>query len=102
MFTKHFNQTVLSIDFAGFRKQDEEFFERFCHLWFKMANNSGITAKESEHHLISTLKSNSVGLDEQSETISEKWLSLLKTDSLWEALLCQSPFKLSIQKVQSA
>ena len=55
MFTKHFNQTVLSIDFAGFRKQDEEFFERFCHLWFKMSNNACITIKESEHHLISTL-----------------------------------------------
>ena len=99
MFTKHLNRTIISFGFSGFRDQDEKFFYRYCDLWFKMANSAGADSQEAEQHLLSILIGNSVALGEQSETISNKWIALLKTDPTWESLLLQNPFKVSIQKV---
>ena len=96
MFTKHLGRTVISIDFSGFQDQDVKLFFRYCELWFQMSNKS---ATDPENHLLSILEDNSVALHEQSETISAKWISLLKIDPIWETLLIESPFKLSIQKV---
>ena len=65
-----------------------------------MANSSSASEHSPEDFLLSQLGSNSVALGEYSETISDKWISLLKQNPIWEALLSQSPFKLSVQKVK--
>ena len=99
MFTNRIDKTVVSIDFAGFRQQDTNFFNRYLELWFAMANGPLAVGHAPQEHLLSTLDYNHIALDEYSETISDKWISVLGKNAIWKALLTQSPFKFSIQKV---
>lgn len=99
MFTDRIDNTVVSIDFSGFRQQDTNLFNRYCELWFKMANSPLAVGHAPQEHLLSTLEHNHVALDEYSETISDKWMTVLGQNAIWKALLTQSPFKFSIQKV---
>ena len=99
MYTDTLKKAVISVDFSGFRSQDDELFERFLKLWFKMANGPLAVRHAPYDHLMKVLNDNTMSLGEQSDTISDKWISLLATNQIWKAFIYQSPFKLSIQKV---
>ena len=84
-FTNRIDNTVVSIDFSGFRQQDTNLFNRYCDLWFKMANGPLAVGHAPQEHLLSTLECNHVALDEYSETISDKWMTVLGQNAIWKA-----------------
>ena len=101
MFTDRIDKTVVSIDFSGFCQKDTDFFERYVKLWFQMANGPLAVGHAPNEHLLKTLNSNHVALNEYSDTISDKWITLLNENAIWKSLFTQSPLKFSIQTVKS-
>ena len=98
-----YNETVgdsiISIKFSPFNQEDSKLFRRYLDLWYKMADRNAKGGFAPEEFILSVVKDNSLALDESSDSISSKWIAELSNNKIWSALINDSPFKLSIEKV---
>ena len=98
-YNEALGDTIISINFSPFNQDDSKLFRRYCDLWFKMAGRQLKSGLAPEDFLLNVVKDNCLALDENSDTISSKWIAELSANSIWSSLFHDSPFKLSIDKV---
>ena len=91
--------TIVSIKFSPFNHDDSKLFRKYCDLWFKMACRQLKGGLAPEEFLLTVVKDNCLALDENSDSISSKWIAELSVNNIWSSLFNDSPFKLSIDKV---
>lgn len=98
-YNESIGETVVSIFFQSFTPDDGKLFRRFLEIWFKWAQMQLNGGHAPESFLLATVNDNSLALNESSDTISEKWITLFSQNKIWASLFCEGLFKLKVDKV---
>ena len=99
VYNEAVGDSIISIKFTPFNQDDSKLFRRFLDLWFKLADRQAKGGFAPEEFILSVVKDNCLALDESSDSISAKWIAELTKNKIWSALINESPFKLSVEKV---
>ena len=100
MIIGHLGLSTVIISLDSFTATDLASFTRHWNEWLLKVNTVNSAFVEPYHHLLNMATNNSLALNETSNTITQKWTDLFKTNKDWKSFFDTSPFKVSVTKVR--